>query len=909
MLKRFYPNGFFLLAAFLGIWLCYEWVSRELEVEQDFALTNQLILFKIPQDAELRSLLVKELHRRISYHLYAGKVSEIKDFLAARYSIKKFNLSQEGSSEPDRIDWVETDKNPILKGKLVNESFQAQIEISLTNQWLIDALGSTISSIAQESTNGFLFLLEEGDNRIPERHLIHLKDHALMISNGRLRGLDRFAYSFLRMDTMYGSFHLVAGVDKSLYEQKFWEKFLGLSFLSLLIILAISFFPHLRRFHFSILHRVLVFQFLCFFGLMWMLSEESLKAKKESFQRRRYSRERQVIQGGFSEMKIPSYNEVRKFLPFGNEMIYSLPKDDFVQLFRAREGQLEGTSYVDFKQTSNAGYYLCILLYALAFLSTFWTFRGSQVFFRALAQRIRSFSSHNGDGYMPLRPLFSYRKIYRAFEEMIKAVITHDLHQKSASKWIHNLLLDRFSIEASREPKSIDGTVLWISSAHPFPFPDSNSEIFYANYSNFMSLLRDRASRFSGVPLFDEGWNQGIFFYSKEPGLSRQRAVIAGLSLLNALRLNLTQEPFIGVIRTGSVQLQLLEAENREEVIFWGDLRKSMRQAISECRHGSRHMKHSPLLLEKLEKEPLKVLFDIEEMEMPGYSLVVGVAGIEDHLALLSCDSPELQETALQLCSINAGDRVLKAVLDILPSLESLASSSLREVLQDALRREDGRELIFDKLRDWPDRNKSLVLILEIIREQGICLNADEARTLVSLVTPENRDLCLRIVIESFQQSSIPEFEPLLKTGSPSLQALFLSSEAVNSPDEKFEIHMDPLWELCQSRDENIQISALQNFAELTERGMREPIILTRLRKWYSKNSEGVDRNIKTLLGRRDPQLITYILGALVALETRDMVADLVEIHRSCSSIELKSELALTVKRLGADRFLLENLV
>ena len=113
MLKAFYPNGLFFLITFFGLWLSYEWVSRQMQVDQDFALTKQLVLFKNPQDKELRNLLVEEIRRRISYHLYAGETAKLEALLGARYSVRKFNLRQGGSGESERTNWVETEKGQI----------------------------------------------------------------------------------------------------------------------------------------------------------------------------------------------------------------------------------------------------------------------------------------------------------------------------------------------------------------------------------------------------------------------------------------------------------------------------------------------------------------------------------------------------------------------------------------------------------------------------------------------------------------------------------------------------------------------------------------------------------------------------------------------------------------------------
>ena len=900
----------FVVLCLVGLWLIYSHLVSEARRETQFALTHQLSSFQIPQDLELRQMLIQELHRRISYHLYANQKSRLRDWMHSRYSPQHFEVFWDGSGSGDRLEWRETEEGLAFQGTLATSQYRAEVVMLLTNQWVIDTLGSAISKIPSKTTNAWTFLLEEGEKRIPERHLIHLKDHAQMIAHGRITSLDQFSYSFVRMETRYGSFHLVAVVSRDIFLSRLWKRFFQIGCLFLVFVFLIWFFPRLKTTEFSILQRVLLFQFICFLLLWWLLFEEAERSRKESSQRRRYAREKQVIQGGFSKVKIPSFEEVRAFLPFEEEMIYSLPGDETIFLFQARSGRLEGASYLDLEKESSQGEVFFLLLYVFSVLSSLWAFQDSRIFFKALAQRTRGFSDHGDENLLTLRSSLSYRALYEAFENMIRAIITHDLHQKSASKWIRSLLFERFSIKLDHQQKDVSGTLLWIGPGNPFPFAQSNPEFFFESYSSFLKIVRDSASRFGGVPLFDQSWEQGVYFDFKEPSLGRQRAVITGLAILKAWKLHFPQEPMIGIINTGEISIQVAEAENREEVIAWGSLHDQARAGFEDCRHGSIYPKSFPLLLSRREKEPLKSLFDLEETEMAGYFRVLGVAGMENHLPLLTCESSELQNTALQLCGLSSDPIVLRSVLDVYLHLPEEVLPAAKDLLMDAFKREEGRELIFKRMEEWADEHhQGIDLILQILQEADIPLSPREAKIITSFETPENTDLIAWLVLKSSQGSAFPEFEKRMETFGPNLKALYLFSQALHSPQNDFPRYLAELWELCTSKEETIRHASFPYFRELMEKVKREDFRLSCLRNWYEEHQRSIDSVFKEILREKDPQLTTYILGALVILQTRGMIQELIQVHQTITSIPLKSEIAQTLRRLGADHFLMENLI
>jgi hypothetical protein len=906
-LKRYRWEWVFAIITLVGLLIL--WVKLESGIEREmneFLVSNSAALDS-PNESQLRQVLIDEIHRRASYFQYSDKKDELEGFLKSRYFPDELSVQWGKTGIAEELSWSEKDSQWYLQGILRGQGYQIRISLPISHRWLIDAMSSELSRISEKSERGWSFLLEEGDERIPERHMIHLRDHARLESQFQIMDLDFFAYAYSRIEIPLEPVHVVVVLDKEHYHSKLWSQFFYYGGLLCALLLLVYFFPSLRGSRFTILHRVLVFQLICFLFMGWFLWEESTESEQRSRQRRRYDRERNVVSGGFRELVIPPYRVLRHQLPFQEEVLYTLKQERAILLFQAREGRLEGATYLDLGSEEQSSMFLFFSAMGLCIFASLWSFQRNDEFFKAMAARLKEMTGSNDGDSKALLPLFSYRELFQSFEGMVKAVQSYDLHQKSVSRWIGLRLEEDAAIEVLDENTTHECVLLFIAPISTFPSESSGSELFFEIYTKTVETIRKTASRYGGVVILDRNWEQGILFCLPQYHLSRQRAVVCGMEILRSLeRLN-PQDAFIGMIDEGSIQVRKVEAEKREEILARGELLRRVRERWEEGNRSSVVLKGFELYISELTLSPLKSMFEFSEGNLEGFARVLGVLDIEQHLPLLVCDSEDLQRTALELSSLHPKSTVLEAILDALPNFSLTVLQSCREILTDALNVEEKRVRIFEKLTSWStDPPDCIGIILDALMEEGRDLSTAEQKVLLEIQNPRLRERVLKLILKGSPADLGEELNRELEASSIHLKPLYYFYQVMSHKNES---SLQKLWELCLDKTLELRSLAFIRISRIFEKVSVDISMNDLVRNWYERGEQIKTSQVRGILREENAAFTIGILPMLAHLQMTELIPELVDLHQKTSDNRLKSELARFLKKLGADNFLIENLV
>lgn len=886
------------------------WFTSKHSVDQELSqfLTNESTRFNKIDFSQLKTSIESEIIRRVSYDYHAGNKAEAANNLKKRYEIVNLKIKWLEFGESSKINpsgnwvWQENKSNLKLIGSQCTSTFCLNIDLILSKVLLVDAAVSLIAESSRNERFGWTSLLEDPDLKIPSG----IVNYASM--SAQLDGLsygDQLFYSSSIGPKEY-SLNRITVVNVSRLNEITVNRFLYFFMVIFFLTLGLFVLFQFQNNQISISYRVLFILLLLAGFVFVLLYSPSQRLIQENERQNRYNQELEIL----SKVSVKSlkldYNQIRHLLPFQVGGIYSVPESEDLYIFRAIENGLVGSSYpiTEYADRSHViNFILLLLLYLMSYL---WFFRYNNIFWKQLSIRIEeqisdkqvwTSSDHLSDTVI-YNNWDLWRKQLRAEEQVYKRISQTQISDST----LVNLLEHAAGVKVGSTLQFLDCTIISFEPFNPEDLEGQVSRNYFKELNRFIQIFRETCVKYGGVPFSDKNWSQQALFSMPRKSVSRQRAILFGLNLIRRLEdLNLPAGVYYrAVIKFGSLEFRVIKVGVRQELVVSGN-------ALEEINAGMELLgdRRGLWIHQDLANCGPEMYFDVASEPLGSWLNLSGVKNVAEHLELLDFSTPELQKTAIELLSFKSDVRVLEKLLNVLPSIEPEARGAATEALRYYFYEDRSKTQIFEKIAELIDIEDfvTIGLFLSILEDILIPLTKNEMKILLSVKDSTLYERILSLILKSTEVENIDDLVPNVQTAAISLKVLWSLHKFRKNP---MELYLDELLKYLQASNPAERVEII--------------ILLGRILEGNSEDHDGCfyrwlnrDGNVfKSIVSGflRSPRKILAIqtLRLVSQLKLPGMELDLVELYRSSTDSEFKSEIILSLRSLGVGAFLIQNL-
>jgi len=903
--------------AYLGIFcfvvcmLGFPWLYSSIIhgwIDEEFA-QSKANLPKV-SDISLRSYMIDELEKRASYFYYQGLKSEFETFLKQRYHARRAQIRW-GRFKPQRdLIWTESETGPVLSGTLVQRNFRLNLELPWTVHWLADSLSFVSDSTQGKSPATQSFILEGEHPSLPERDLEHLRDHASLLAKFQILKLEPMAYQGERWVESPIHIHRVVAVDKKVLRKRFLRKSLTLAGWILLLGLITLVFVALFQLSFPLIYRVLGFQALVWVFLFLCLNQESNEYLHKKTLSREHQREIELLSSENSKKLDLRMPQLRSLLPLSEEAVYTLEQNSELLVFRAIHEGLWGMSFAIEPRARDMQWLWFFLILSLAVGLILWFSRPFSEFFRFEGERIKAWIQ----GHSPPRAKSvrcqslqdrAILQLKSKIDNLEMVLEARQVRRKSFSHPIHDFLRDYPDLDPGKQPLLIPGVGLLIAPLEPEFFLNASCRDYFEPLNRMIAELRSIGSRHQAVSFLDQNWTQGLFFSQQQGPVLRQRAMVCGLELIQALQ-GLTESPFLAVIQEGELNLSLVRAGGREEFLQEGTLLASLQSQFSVLLENS---VGPGLYIAKELALKGPSFFDLEDLQDLKISAVRGLKDLSQHLALLHSGDADLQRGVLDLIRLGTEPAILDEILGGFPDFSLEVQQQALAVFENKMTDSAARQRLLTLLPEWArdQRVDGLQKILEIYERLAGGLTRIEVNTLLALGYPELEDRILRLVLERSNEAlDSGTLERVSGADSPEIQALLALEEFLQRGTTASLDKVLSILEAADSREKHQILKDFQNLDSSLKTSSQQRKILG---QWTSSQAGRLRVLFRNCLRDQDSALVLTALQNIAFLRPQGFTEELIQEFQKCPIPEIRSQCIKTLKDLGADTFLMTALI
>jgi hypothetical protein len=856
-------------------------------------------------DASLKLKMIDELEKRASYFYYRGLKSEFPSFLKQRYQVERMKFDW-GEFKPERnLHWKETETGPVLLGTLCHEKFKLDLEIPWTANWLADTLSSVLHYGLEKPLATRTFILEGEAPFLSMRDLEHLRDHATYLQNFQILELEPMAYSGTRWVDYPIAMHRIVAVNKNWVRNLFWSRALWLGGWFFLLGLLIFSIYGLYQSTFSIIYRVLGFQALTWIFLLLCLNQESEYYLKEQALSQEYQREVELLSSKNHRKLELSYEILRDLLPLSEEGVYSIEKDSELIVFRAFQEGFWGDTFPIKIVDKNLEIAWFLVFLSLSVGLSLWFAKPFSECLKFEGERVKAWLQGHSPPVSPPNISWVFPEIREKMDELEQVLEMKKSRLDSFSHPLHEFFQGCPDLNPKTESFKISGLGLYLGPIKPESFEMASCRDYFELLNQWLAKVRSISVRHQAVVFMDRNWVQGLLFCRQPHSVLRQRAMVCGLELIQALE-GLTESPFFAVIQEGELEFSLMQVCGREEFFQEGTLAQGLEAQFLALTELSAE---PGLYIPKEEAFLGPGFFDFEE---PPYKELVRVRGLKDlsqHLSLLRSGDPVLEKAVLDLLSLGTQVEIVEEVFSVFPDLSAEAQTRALELLEANL----GDSALRQKLLSWlPGWTKDHPLdrlrrVLEIYERMEGGLSEQEVETLLTLDCRELEDSILRLVL---RYASMDLGDRLMQSASgvdsPAIQALLTLEEFRG---QGLSESLDKVLSILEAANPRDKIRILNDFKDLDS-----PVKLTHKRReelnsWSSVQARRLQVFFRDCLRDKSSDLVLVALQNIAFLRLRDFTKELIHEFQKSPVPEIRSQCIKTLNDLGADRFLMTALI
>lgn len=895
---------FFLFFSLAGWLVCKHGLEKELVL---FLKQEEQRFNSVDLD-QLKSAMQTELLNRISHAYFTQNIEQNLEHLRKRYQASKLELVLQ-ASEMDKIrssaehwKWIEIESSKFLSGIKCTPHYCLDVKIPFTRTWLIDAASSLVMKLSQKDQVGWSSLLESSGMEVPSGVI----EYANM--SGKLEGLtignQRFFASFLGPHQY--ALHWVTVIDLERLNDLLMTRFLNWFTMSALLFLTAYLLFQSSNHQLPSNYRILII-LICLLALQLIIFYlPSQQLNKDQKKLERYSQEKEIIYQKAVKSIKPSYEQVRNILPFQEGGIYSFEEGHKLFLFKALAGELKGHSYLVSTDEDGSGAKKIIALLLLFLASYFWFFRYSNIFWNKMSLRLEQQVSDSNLWSPPDQLnesiVYDHWDLWRNQLEAEEQVQNRLSQQQFFTSELAMLLEKNAGFKAGSMDQFPECAVISLAPCNPEDLDGQVSRNYFKELNRFIETFRETCAKYGGVPFMDNHWSQKALFCMPKMYLSRQRAILFGLNIVRRLEeLDLPTGVFYrAAINYGRLDVRVVKSGISQEIIVDGEILSELDAAIDLLGNN-----RGVWINEQMVTHGPETFFEIEKQTLHNWWYVSGVGNVAEHLSLLDFSTPELQKTAIELLSFKTDDRVLAKILEILPEISAEVRITAAEALRYYFYETEGKKEIFAKISDWAESGhfETIGVVLSILEDVSIQLDSEQISILRSIENVDLRQRVLGLILQNFDQELSDDVGDFIQESSIKIRSLWTLRNFRKDPETS---HLDELLGYLNEPFKEEHFDVLTTFGKLLEGDSdryRDCFL-----KWLEQRDNGFTGKITSYLQSDNLGLKLRSLRLISYLNLPDMEFGLANLYRSSDDAEFKSEILLTLRSLGSEAFLVQNL-